>query len=80
MRLKDMDRQMWHAEVERNVLCSNYRLFKGEHGLEKYIVDLHTPDAIALSRFRCGSHRLPVAIERYNRQESYQPCTYIVRQ
>ena len=43
--------------------------------LRKIHVALDTPDTIALSRSRCGSHRFPVAIERYNRQESHQPCT-----
>ena len=75
MKLKDMERQMWHAEVERNILCSNYKLFKYKHCLEKYLLHLDTPEKISLCRFRSGSHRLPVATERYNRQENYHPCT-----
>ena len=66
--------QVWHAEVERNILCSNYKAFKTEFGQEKYITDLDIPDRIALSKYRCGSHKLPVAAERYSRQENYRPC------
>ena len=60
MKLKDMERQVWHAEVERNILCSNYKAFKTEFGQEKYITDLDIPDRIALSKYRYGSHKLPV--------------------
>ena len=74
LKLKDMEKQMWHAEVERNILCKNYKLFKDQHNLEKYLTKLDTPDRIILSKFRCGNHRLPVATERYNRQENLHPC------
>ena len=74
MKLKDMERQTWHAELERNVLCSNYKVFKDEHKTEKYISDLDTPDRINLTKYRCGSHRLPVATERYSGQENLHPC------
>ena len=75
MKLKDMGRQMWHTEIERNVLCINYRLFKTEHNFEKYILELDVQNIIPLCRFRSGCHRLPVATERYNSQENHHSCT-----
>ena len=74
LKLKDMERQNLHAEVERNVLCRNYKIFKTDFGREIYITELDTSDRIALSKYRCGSHKLPVAIERYARQENHHPC------
>lgn len=75
VKMKDMERQIRHAEVERNVLCSNYKMMKDEHRQEKYIVELDTPERIILSKFRCGTHKLPVATERFSRQENFHPCT-----
>ncbi len=74
-RLKDMDIQNWNSEVNRNRLCTNYKIFKNEVGFEKYLVKLDTIDRINLCKFRCGNHRLPAAAERYLPMHVNKPCT-----
>jgi len=64
-RLSDIELQEWYGEVERNSLCTNYKLFKTEFKQESYLTKVDIGERIALTRYRCGSHRLPVAKERY---------------
>ena len=59
-RLRVMDRQNWKNEVDHNALCTNYRVFKRTFGMEKHLLDLNNSERISLSKFRCGSHKLPM--------------------
>ena len=76
LRLDDMDKQNWSAEVNRNRLCFNYRIFKQEVGLENYLLKLDLGDRITLCKFRCGNHKLPIANCRYSDQaQELHVCT-----
>ena len=35
LKLSDIFKQKWHDEVSENRLCTNYRIFKHEHKMEK---------------------------------------------
>ena len=70
-----MDKQNLLAEINTNRLCSNYKLYKQELGLSKYLVDLEFVDRMNLSRFICGSHRLPIAENRYLENQGPKPCS-----
>ena len=49
-----------------NRICTNYRMFKNELVYEKYLQILCQKEAIALSKFRCRTHRLPVNKGRFD--------------
>ena len=66
LRLKDMFCQEWNSVVWSNRICTNYRIFKGNHTFENYLQTLHQKDAITLCKFRCRSHTLPVNKGRFN--------------
>ena len=57
--------QEWDSEVNRNRKCTIYRIFKDQLSFEPYLVKLNFIDRRAFSRFRTGSHTLPVAKSRY---------------
>ena len=59
LRLNDQARQNLLAEIDRNRLCFNYRMFKTNCEFEKYLITLDNPDLIILAKFRCGNCRLP---------------------
>ena len=59
-----MNIQSWSSEINRNRLCSNYRIFKSAWDQERYLVTLDPAERINLSKFRCGSSRLPGVINR----------------
>ena len=75
LKLQDMAYQNWHEEIHRNSLCSNYKLFKTEVGLENYLLVLNPVDRINLCRFRCGNHKLPAAEGRYLHNGETKICT-----
>ena len=65
--------QEWDAEIVRNRRCIAYRIFKdncvfqsnNEFVFQPYLSYLSYLDRRALSKFRCGSHTLPVTKSRY---------------
>ena len=65
LQLENQYLQLWQAEVNRNRICVNYRIFKDELTFEPYLKKQNFIDRRALSRFRSGCHRLPVAKSRY---------------
>ena len=73
-RLDDMATQNTFSEINRNRVCSNYKIFKQEYGIENYLVMLDFPDRRNLCRFRCGSHRLPIADRRYDDSQPIKTC------
>ena len=46
--------------------CLNYRIFKKELCLEKYLLNLNPKSAATLCRFRCGNHSLPNVTGRHS--------------
>ena len=64
-RLTDAFIQNWNSEINEKKLCLNYRLFKTELGFEKYFDILDNNLRIPFTKFRCGSHCLPVKDKRY---------------
>ena len=64
-KLQDLDMQKWRSEVERNRLCTNYKLYKNVVGLERYILVLDPLLRNSLCKYRCGNHNLPISSGRY---------------
>ena len=75
LRLNDIGQQNWCAEVNRNRLCTNYRIFKEINIFEEYLIKLDYLERLALCRFRCGNHRLPVSEGRYLPNQEDKFCT-----
>ena len=67
LKLENQFLQEWQFEVFRNRKCVAYRIFKDEVIFESYLSELDFVDRRALSKFRTGNHRLPVAKSRYMR-------------
>ena len=65
LKLNDIFKQKWHDEVSEKRLCTNYRIFKHEHKMEKYLTLLDRDHRINLTKFRCGNHKLPVNSGRF---------------
>ena len=66
LQLKNQYLQLWQAEVNRNRKCVTYRIFKDQLVFESYLKNQNFIDRRALSCFRSGCHRLPVAKSRYS--------------
>ena len=66
VRLFDMFIQEWRAATWSNRICTNYRMFKDNLMLEKYLQVLCKKDYITLSKFRCRSNGLPVNKGRFD--------------
>ena len=64
--LKNQYLQSWQAEVNRNRKCITYRIFKDQFVFESYLNTQNFINRRALSRFRSGCHKLPVAKSRYS--------------
>ena len=52
-KLQDLDMQNWRSEVERNRLCTNYKMYKNDVGLERYILVLDALLRNFLCKYRC---------------------------
>ena len=64
-KLQDLDMQKWRNEVERNHSCTNYKLYKSDVGLERYILVLDPLLINSLCKYRCGNHNLPTSSGHY---------------
>ena len=65
-KIDDMAFQTWYGAVNRLKQCSNYRIFKNSLKFENYLLELDFQDRVRFSKFRCGNHRMPVSVDRYN--------------
>jgi hypothetical protein len=65
LQLENQYLQIWEAELNRNRKCITYRIFKDQIMFEPYLKNLNYIDRRALSCFRSGMHKLPVAKSRY---------------
>ena len=68
-RLSVMQEQDWLAEVDRNSLCRNFRIFKHTIQLEGYLKNLDEPLRCYLTKFRCGASGIPVVTGRFPKTE-----------
>ena len=62
-----------------NSLCINYKMFKCNLDFEKYLIILDEDLRITLTKFRCGSHNLPISDRRYNGIMDYHICPLCAR-
>ena len=66
LRLSDSYLQVWQSKINDSTQCINYRIFKTDVCLDQYLIKLPLSCRIALTKFRCGNHRLPVVTGRFN--------------
>ena len=59
-RLLDQFRQKWEAEIQQSSKCLNYRIFKSNRKIERYLTKLTYNNRLLFARFRCRNHNLPV--------------------
>lgn len=64
-RLVDQFKQTWYSDVYDSPKCLNYRIFKTTHCYENYLNILPSDLRIALSKFRCVNHKLPIEKGRF---------------
>jgi hypothetical protein len=64
-KIKDIDTQNWLSDVNANSVCTNYKIFKCELGIDNYF-QLNEYLRISLTHFRCRNHKLPISQNRYN--------------
>ena len=73
LRLRDITLQEWLGNIDTNTLCQNYKIFKDELKFEPYLAlpnDLRIP----VTRYRTGSHHLPISNQRYNPIDERNLC------
>ena len=64
--LSDIFQQEWKSSTWSNRICTNYRMFKNDFNIERYLLVLGQKDIVTLSKFRCRTHTLPVNNSRYD--------------
>ena len=52
--------QSWSSEILSMSKCCNYKIFKDNFALEKYLTILPDKLRIPLTKFRCRNHKLPI--------------------
>ncbi|KAK6196333.1 hypothetical protein SNE40_001576 [Patella caerulea] len=65
--LKDQFLQKCLADIQLSPKCLCYKIFKNDFKLEPYFNNLTNINILILSRFRLGSHRLPIESGRWNK-------------
>ena len=66
-RVKDNYLQEWHSNVDISSKLSNYKCFKSVFEYEDYLNVVNIRKyCVALSRFRCGNHKLPIETGRHH--------------
>lgn len=66
LRLSDMYKQEWLAEVNRNFLCKVYRIIKTSLEFEKYLHILDFRNHSYVCKYRCINTDIPVVSGRYH--------------
>ena len=74
LRLNDAFIQHWYSDISNNRLCINYRIFKTQFSHENYFNYLDSNLRVSYTKFRCGSHLLPISISRYNEISDRNLC------
>ena len=70
-KLKDIFKENWLHDINNNTQCSIYKLFKHEHGMEKYLVLLNDHHKYIISNFRMRVHNLPITRNRFSRDNMF---------
>ena len=65
-KLVDIWKQKWTALLSENSHCTNYKIFKNKLEHEPYLLILDPSLSIPMCKYRCGNHKLPMVIGRYN--------------
>ena len=65
-KLADIWKQKWTALLSENSHCTNYKIFKNKLEHEPYLLILDPSLSIPMCKYRCGNHKLPMVIGRYN--------------
>ena len=60
LRIKDQFIQSWSASVFESSKCLNYRIFKVNFEIERYLLEVPFKLRKAMTSFRCRSNRLPI--------------------
>ena len=60
LRGADIISQLWHSTMWNQTACFNYRIFKENRRIEKYLSVLEYKDRLTLCKFRCRNSYLPV--------------------
>jgi hypothetical protein len=68
LRMTDVFKQTWEAEVWDKTSCVNYRIFKTSHEIETTLLRLDKKHSQIIYKFRCANFPLPVHKNRYNLQ------------
>ena len=63
--LKDQYKQKWNNDVHESSKCSNYRIYKIEHKLEHFYLDLDVNLVSSLVNFRLCNNHLPIEKGRW---------------
>ncbi|XP_070182616.1 uncharacterized protein [Littorina saxatilis] len=64
-RLRDQFLQEWNTDVNANSLCFNYRIYKKDFCLERYLLCLPRKLQVKLAKFRTSNHKLPIHQHRF---------------
>ena len=72
-KMNDISTQNWIANLEGNSLCTNYRLLKTNFCFEEYLY-LEDQIRIPITKYRCGSHRLPISNRRFDPLDERNNC------
>ena len=74
LRINDINAQNWKEEMAANSSCHIYKMFKTNLKLEPYLKILDESDRTVMSKFRSGSHRLPIALNRHTNTVTERKC------
>ena len=72
--LYDCILSVWFEKVESGSRCTNYKVFKHVLELEFYLTNLSPQYHTVMSKFRCGSNKLPVNKYRFIGNEADKMC------
>ena len=73
-RLNDAFMQTWSSSISENPLCINYNMFKTDFEFEFYLQKLPKNLRIPLAKYRCGSHNLPISVNRFDPIDDHNMC------
>lgn len=75
-RIYDQFLQSWRSDIFNSNKCLNYRIYKHELKLEKYLLCLKPNDRKLLSRFRCRNFKMPIEVGCHrNIERNLRVCT-----
>ena len=73
-RIDDIAFQEWLSAVNNLKQCACYKIFKAKLKFESYLINLDFYDRVRFCKFRCGNHKMPVSVARYNTNRESLQC------